>query len=433
MSDRVIAPTYGQNVIINNKMSTEFRNWVSQVTERQLISDSGAPEGVIDAGQNALYLDQDTNNVYVKTVNELNNDSTQGWVLVTGEGAGGSWGSITGTLSDQTDLQAALDGKVDDAQVLTNVPAGAVFTDTTYTNVSEFVNDAGYLTSVPANVMVEGENVSLLVNDAGYYNSSNFIAGTDYQAPLSNVAFTNVNNNFTSSQSITGSLDVSSAIDALRIVAGNGTGSVALTVNDGYGNAQVTLNHEGGVPDVSGNAFRISGNVDSTTNATLSFQVGQNVTGGVATALSQVLGIGTGGISVTGNITVTGTVDGVDIAALDTQVQGLAAGSLTQAHLANPATSTIQGSLGTGANVTNLIVRSGGKTFTLDSSTFAIGDYVLVDRQLDSISLFTVTVDSGSIFLPDGTNAASHTMHGDKAFRVKFTKYDSANWVCSVY
>lgn len=42
--------------------------------------------------------------------------------------------------------QVALDGKVDDNQVLTNVPAGAVFTDTTYENVSEFTNDAGYIT-----------------------------------------------------------------------------------------------------------------------------------------------------------------------------------------------------------------------------------------------------------------------------------------------
>ncbi len=54
------------------------------------------------------------------------------WAIVTGGGGGGTWGSITGTLSAQTDLQSALDGKVDDAQVLTNVPAGAVFTDTTY-------------------------------------------------------------------------------------------------------------------------------------------------------------------------------------------------------------------------------------------------------------------------------------------------------------
>ncbi len=35
-------------------------------------------------------------------------------------------------ISDVTDLQANLDGKVDDAQVQTDVPLGAVFTDTTY-------------------------------------------------------------------------------------------------------------------------------------------------------------------------------------------------------------------------------------------------------------------------------------------------------------
>ncbi len=47
-----------------------------------------------------------------------------------------AWGSVTGTLSAQTDLQTALDGKVDDAQVLTNVPPGAVFTDTVYNDTT---------------------------------------------------------------------------------------------------------------------------------------------------------------------------------------------------------------------------------------------------------------------------------------------------------
>mgnify|MGYP001773588154 CR=1 FL=1 len=36
------------------------------------------------------------------------------------------------SISQVTGLQTALDGKVDDSQVLTNVPSGAVFTDTTY-------------------------------------------------------------------------------------------------------------------------------------------------------------------------------------------------------------------------------------------------------------------------------------------------------------
>lgn len=38
------------------------------------------------------------------------------------------------TIANISGLQTALDGKVDDGQVLTNVPAGAVFTDTTYTD-----------------------------------------------------------------------------------------------------------------------------------------------------------------------------------------------------------------------------------------------------------------------------------------------------------
>lgn len=38
----------------------------------------------------------------------------------------------THSIADVTGLQNALDGKVDDSQVLTNVPAGAKFTDTTY-------------------------------------------------------------------------------------------------------------------------------------------------------------------------------------------------------------------------------------------------------------------------------------------------------------
>lgn len=37
--------------------------------------------------------------------------------IVAGETGGGTWGSITGTLSDQADLQAALDSKATTQQV----------------------------------------------------------------------------------------------------------------------------------------------------------------------------------------------------------------------------------------------------------------------------------------------------------------------------
>jgi hypothetical protein len=65
------------------------------------------------------------------------------------------WGTISGTLSTQTDLQTALNGKATAAQ-------GAL-ADTAVQpgdNVSVLVNDSAYL--------VSGDNVSELTNDAGY-------------------------------------------------------------------------------------------------------------------------------------------------------------------------------------------------------------------------------------------------------------------------
>lgn len=65
------------------------------------------------------------------------------------------WGQITGTLSDQTDLQNALNGKA----------------------ASSHSHAAGDL---PSTIMYEGENVSLLNNDAGYVTAAD--------APVTSVA-----------------------------------------------------------------------------------------------------------------------------------------------------------------------------------------------------------------------------------------------------
>lgn len=64
------------------------------------------------------------------SITESNNISVdiQGSIV----GSTVNWGGIQGTLSDQTDLQAALDAKLESGD-----------------NVSELVNDAGYLTSAP--------------------------------------------------------------------------------------------------------------------------------------------------------------------------------------------------------------------------------------------------------------------------------------------
>ena len=62
----------------------------------------------------------------VTVTDDSGNDRTT--VTISGGGGGGTWGSITGTLSDQTDLQTALDGKVDENAAIT----GATKTKITY-------------------------------------------------------------------------------------------------------------------------------------------------------------------------------------------------------------------------------------------------------------------------------------------------------------
>lgn len=64
-------------------------------------------------------------------------------------GGGGTWGSITGTLSDQTDLQNALNAKQNTITTGTTAQyfRGDLSLATFPTNVSTFTNDSGYITS----------------------------------------------------------------------------------------------------------------------------------------------------------------------------------------------------------------------------------------------------------------------------------------------
>jgi alpha-tubulin suppressor-like RCC1 family protein len=72
------------------------------------------------------------------------------------------------------------------------------------------------------------------------------------------------------------------------IAGGNDTGRVALTLNDGYGDANITFNHTGGIPDRSGSSARIVSSVDSTQEV-LDFQLRGNVAAGSPVALTSVL------------------------------------------------------------------------------------------------------------------------------------------------
>ena len=99
-----------------------------------------------------------------------------------------------------------------------------------------------------------------------------------------------------------------------NLASGRGSGGVALTINDGYGNANLTFNHENGVPEQAGNAGRIEVNTDSTTGALMNFELKSGVTT-AAIQTTTVMTLTEGNADVTGNISLSGTVDGRDVAA----------------------------------------------------------------------------------------------------------------------
>jgi len=133
--------------------------------------------GTDNAVQNVLNLVQG-NNV---TITDLGNGSVS--IAATGGGGGGvNWGSIGGTLSAQTDLQTALDGKASDGELTTEVNA-RIAADTTLQNNINTV--AGNLsTETTARQAGDATNAADLV--AHTSNTSNPHATTKAQVGLGN-------------------------------------------------------------------------------------------------------------------------------------------------------------------------------------------------------------------------------------------------------
>ena len=124
--------------------------------------------------------------------------------------------------------------------------------------------------STIAGVSFDGSaNISL--NNNAITNGAGYITGLSFD-------------NLSGKTSGTGEYSTSGSL-----VAGRGGRGVALTVNDGYGNANVCFNHKSGTPEANGNAARIEVNTDSTSNATMFFEVKSNVSSGVAGHLTSVL------------------------------------------------------------------------------------------------------------------------------------------------
>lgn len=109
----------------------------------------GLEKFVLDEGENWQYIA----------------DSSGGWQASGGGGGSASWGGITGTLSSQTDLQAALDAKAQDRRTVTAVtPAAGVATiNCALGDYFTLAPTANVTSIVFSNLPGSGKGISLMI------------------------------------------------------------------------------------------------------------------------------------------------------------------------------------------------------------------------------------------------------------------------------
>lgn len=131
-------------------------------------------------------------------------------------------------------------------------------------------------------------------------------SGTDtISVSVTNDSHTHAFNNLTSKEGGTGAYSTTGHIEA-----GRGSGGVALTHNDGYGNANVTFNHRNGSPEQTGNAGRIEVNTDAASgDVFMSFEGKSTVSADTATDLDTMMQLGVGEVRVPYKISHIGDTD----------------------------------------------------------------------------------------------------------------------------
>lgn len=95
----------------------------------------------------------------------------------------------------------------------------------------------------------------------------------------------------------------------------------------------------------------------------------------------------------------------------------------------NSGSISIQGSLGTGSKITELWNWSVGGTYSLDESTFDIGDKVVFYKLYEVVPTMSIVTDEGDFYY-NGTNEGD-TITMDTGYKLKMEclKIDTANWV----
>lgn len=82
----ITPPNQGQPIAdATGRMTQVFRTWTQLVSRLEIVSGTGSPEGVVNAPQKTLYMDDAGTAgaiLYIKRDPAIGGDPTQGWILV---------------------------------------------------------------------------------------------------------------------------------------------------------------------------------------------------------------------------------------------------------------------------------------------------------------------------------------------------------------
>ena len=193
--------------------------------------------------------------------------------LASGGGGGTTWGSITGTLSTQTDLQSALDAKQNTLTLTTTGTSGAATLVGSTLNIPEYAGGGGGVTSVTgtAPVVSSGGTTPAISMAAATTSVNGYLTSTDW---------TTFNNKLTSVSGdplpvLSGNLDVNTnsivsnggqdikitpdaagnvVLDGIKYPQADGTGGQVLQTNGAGQLSFATVGGSGTVTEVTTNA-----------------------------------------------------------------------------------------------------------------------------------------------------------------------------------
>jgi hypothetical protein len=86
MANRIVPLNPGRSPLrADGSLEPAFQLFTQELANRAMIISSGSPEGVIQANQGALYMDESGTSgaiLYIKKSADILGNNTQGWILV---------------------------------------------------------------------------------------------------------------------------------------------------------------------------------------------------------------------------------------------------------------------------------------------------------------------------------------------------------------